>query len=173
MLTDRQWDSLIYLRPSDFKRPDGLQFSIVQALDRFIGKIGSRPEILSDYRPGDPLTHGDGLAVDTTWPGVDSLRVYSKAIAFPAFQGVGVYINELGVVSFHFDTRLKTIRIDEPDRWGGVITHPLNTATGQYVRRTEYVGASTVLDMIKKKSIVTIIFLGLCGYGIYLYISRK
>lgn len=173
MLSVAEWQSLVYLKPSDFKRPDGLQFSIVQALDRFIGEIGSRPVILSDYRPGDPLTHGAGLAVDTTWPGVDSLRVYNKAIAFPAFHGVGVYINELGVVSFHFDTRLKTLRIDEPDRWGGVITHPLNTATGQYVRRTEYVGASTVLDMIKKKSIGMIIFLALFGYATYLYISRK
>ncbi len=173
MLSVAEWNSLIYLKPSDFKRPDGLQFSIVQALDRFTGKIGSRPQILSDYRPGDPLTHGAGLAVDTVWPGVDSLRVYNKAINFPAFHGVGVYINELGAVSFHFDTRPKTIRIDEPDRWGGVITHPLNTATGQYVRRTEYVGASTVLDMIKKKSIGMIIFLALCGYGTYLYISRK
>lgn len=173
MLTVAEWSSLIYLEPSDFKRPDGLQFSIVRALDRFIGKIGSRPEVLSDYRPDDPLTHGDGLAVDTFWPGVDSLRVYNKAINFPAFNGVGVYINELGAVSFHFDTRSKTIRTEEPDRWGGVITHPLNTATGQYVRRTEYVAASTVLDMIKKKSIGMIIFLALSGFATYLYISRK
>lgn len=173
MLSVGEWNSLIYLRPSDFKRPDGLQFSIVQALDLFIGQIRSRPIILSDYRPGDPLTHGVGLAVDTTWPGVDSVRVYNKAINFPAFHGVGVYINELGAVSFHFDTRPETIRATEPDRWGGVITHPLNTVTGEYVRRTEYVGASTVLDMIKKKSIGMIISLALFGFGIYLYISRK
>ena len=98
MLSVAEWNSLIYLKPSDFKKPDGLQFSIVQALARCTGKIGSRPQILSDYRPGDPLTHGAGLAVDSIWPGVDSIRVYNKAISFPPFQGVGVYINELGAV---------------------------------------------------------------------------
>jgi hypothetical protein len=171
-LTAAQWNSLVYLRPSDFKKPEGLQFSIVSALDRFIGKIGSRPVILSDYRPDDPRTHGQGIAIDTTWPGASPVTVYGKALSFSDFGGVGIYVNELGVASFHFDTRQDTIRTDEPDRWGGIITHPLDATTGEHVRRTEYVAANIVLDILKKKGFLPIIGLIVLGLAIYLFTSQ-
>jgi hypothetical protein len=171
-LTSEQWKSLLYFRPSDFKKPEGLRFSIVSALNRFVGQIGSRPVILSDYRPGDPKTHGQGMAIDTSWPGVDPLVVHKKAMANPEFGGVGVYVNELGAASFHFDTRQTTIRDYGPDRWGGIITHPLDAATGEHVRRTEYVGANIVLDILKKKGVLPIIALSVLGLIVYLFMRR-
>jgi hypothetical protein len=171
-LTAEQWKSLLYLKPSDFKNPGGLQFSIVSSLNRFIGQIGSRPVILSDYRQGDPKTHGQGLAIDTSWPGLSPLLVHSKAMSFPEFGGVGVYVNELGVASFHFDTRQTTIRDYGPDRWGGIITHPLDSTTGEHVRRTEYVSANIVLDILKKKGVLPTISLFALGLIIYLIMRR-
>lgn len=161
-LTPEQWASLVYLRPSDFTHPDGLRYSIVRELDRFIGQVGSRPVILSDYRPGDERTHGQGLAIDTTWPGADPLKVHGAAMAWAGFGGVGIYTNEVGAVSFHFDTRQDTMRDYGPDQWGGIITHPLDGRTNEHVKRIEYVGANTVLDIIKKNvQPVTISLLGL------------
>jgi len=84
------------------------------------------------------------------------------------FNGVGIYINEQNVASFHFDTRPETIRDDEPDRWGGVITHPYSTDVGDHVRQTEYVAADVVLGIIKKNAGVSIIFL--IGSGLILWL---
>lgn len=171
-MTTQQWRSLLHLKPSEFKNPDGLHFSVVHALDQFIGHIGSRPTILSDFRKDDPRTHGQGRAIDTFWPGVDSVRIHSQALKFPPFKGVGIYVNETGQVSFHFDTRESTRRDEGPDRWGGVISHPVDSQTGQHVRQTEYVGANIVLDIIKKKEVVLIMGLAFLGFVLYRYISR-
>jgi len=172
MITPAEWASLLYLKPSDFKRPDGLSFDIVVALDHFIGIIGNRPVILSDYRPGDAKTHGAGLAVDTTWPGVDPLMVHQKAMNFEGFTGVGIYLNELGVTSFRFDARKQTRRDIGPDRWGAIISHPLDDQSGVHVRRTEYVAADVVLDILKKKGTQATIFLIAFGLMIYKLMRR-
>lgn len=171
-MTSHQWNSLLHLKPSDFKKPDGLHLSIVTALDQFIGHIGSRPIILSDHRPGDTRTHGEGRAIDTAWPGVDSELLYAEALKFPLFKGIGIYINEQGATSFHFDTRTATQRDYGPDRWGGVISHPLDSRTGENVRQTAYVAAETVLSMVKKNAVSLIIFLALSGLLIYHYTRR-
>lgn len=169
MLTAEQWSSLVHLGPSDFQRPDGLQYGIVKALDQFISRIGSKPVILSDYRPGDPKEHGHGLAIDTTWPGQDALYIRSQAMNnWPNFTGVGLYINEQGAVSFHFDQRQDTIRRSAPDRWGGIITHPFDEATGAHKKIIDYVGMDVVVDLVKKNSIPVVIALGIIGAIAYL-----
>ena len=164
MLSASQWNELLYLKPSDFKRPDGLQYSIVKNLDRFIGLVGSKPIILSDFRTGNnEKTHAQGIAIDTTWPGIDSIEILELAEAQKMFGGIGVYINEADAVSFHFDTRPFKANGD-PARWGGIITHPYDNNSGDHIRRTEYVGMSLVTDLIKKKEVGVIILLLLSGY---------
>ncbi len=163
MLTASQWNEMLYLKPSDFKHSDGLQYSIVKNLDRFIGLVGSMPVILSDYRENDPKTHGKGIAIDTTWAGINPIEILKLAESSQKFGGIGVYINEADAVSFHFDTRPFKIN-GEPARWGGIITHPYDNDTGDHIRRTEYVGMSLVTDLIKKKEVGVIISLLLLGY---------
>ena len=157
-----EWGALLYLKASDFKYPEKLDASIVRALDRFIGIIGARPQILSDVRPGDSGQHGKGRAIDTAWPGLDGQTINAKAIASRLFSGIGVYVNEAGAVSHHFDTRTGRT-FTNPATWGGIITHPYDESTNEHVRRTEYVGMSIVLDIIKKKGLPLIIALILSG----------
>lgn len=172
MLTATQWQALIFLRPSDFKNPDGLDYSIVSALDRFTGRIGARPLVLSDYRAGDPGQHGQGRAIDVVWPELDPLEIHQAAMTSGLFTGIGLYVNEAGAVSFHLDTRTDTLRDGAPDRWGGVITHPLNALTGEHERRTEYVAADIVIDILKKKGAGSIIFLIVFGWMLWTLIRR-
>jgi hypothetical protein len=152
MPTTAEWNSLIYLKPEDFsgKNPDGLRFSILQKLDRFIHTVGSRPVILSAYRPGDPKAHGYGEAIDTTWPGQDPLKINQMALDSGLFKGVGIYVNEIGAASHHFDDWDKRTGTD-PATWGGIITHPIDSTSGQHVRVTQYVTMTDVVTIIKKK----------------------
>jgi hypothetical protein len=169
-LTPDQWKSLLHLKPSDFKRPEQLQFSIVQALDRFISIIGSKPVIVSDYRPGDPRQHGLGLAIDTTWPGQDPVIVNSKALESRLFSGIGIYWNDVNVASHHFDTRTNRTTTN-PARWGAYITHPYDQASGGHVAKYEYTTMETILEMVKKKGVP--IALSLIGFGLLLYLLTK
>lgn len=169
MITDDQWKSLVYLQPSDFKNPDGLDFSIVQALDNFIHTVGSRPIFLSDWRPYDPENpnsrHYYGDAIDTTWPGRDPLQIRQQAIDSRLFSGVGIYYNDAGVASFHFDTRPNRTK-EDPALWGGLITHPYSPQVGDHVRKTDYTTAQAVVDVIKKNGASAVLILFVSGYMI-------
>lgn len=160
------WGTLLYLKASDFKTPSKLDASIARALDRFIGIIGARPTIISDYREGDTGQHGKGRAIDTTWPGISGQTINTKALASGLFTGIGVYVNEVGAVSHHFDTRIDRTPAN-PATWGGVITHPIDGATMEHVKKIEYISMAEVLDMIKKKGSLLIIPLLLSGFIIY------
>jgi hypothetical protein len=167
------WKTLLYLKPADFHFPDRLQSSVVVALDRFIGQIGSRPVILSDYRPDDyhPAgQHGQGLAIDTTWPGHEPLDIWSKAVSCRLFSGLGIYVNEVGAVSFHFDNRLDRL-VNDPALWGAVITHPLDRYSGQHLQLNEYTTADVIVDIIKKKGVVLITFL--IGFLLLYYLTKR
>jgi hypothetical protein len=158
-----EWGSLLHLKPGDFKNPEKLDVSIVRALDLFIGRIGARPIIISDYRSTGTGQHPLGRAIDTTWPGLDGQEINTKALASGLFSGIGVYVNETGEISHHFDSR--TDRTPQnPATWGGIITHPYDPGSEEHVRRTEYVAMATVLDIIKKKGSALIIFLILSGW---------
>ena len=85
--------------------------------------LDTTPVILSDYREGDKGQHGLGKAVDVYWPDLDPLEVLEYVMGLNIFGGIGIYLNEKGAVSFHFD-----IRSHKADgsiaTWGCFITHP-------------------------------------------------
>jgi hypothetical protein len=156
-----QWHSLLYLQPERFSYPYELDFSVVVGLDKLIPVVGSRPEILSDYRAGDTGQHGFGRAIDTAWPGRDPLEVWNLARTARLFSGLGIYWNDLGSASFHFDTRL-TRTVDNPALWGDYITHPYNPATDAHERVDDYTSADVILSMIaEKKSVIVPTAIGL------------
>lgn len=165
----------MYLSRSDFKYPDRLDFKAVQGLDKLTGILKSRPVVLSDWRAPDPESpnsqHQYGKAIDTTWPGTDPELVISEAEKLDLFGGLGLYVNEAGTVSFHFDSRAMKAS-GEPARWGGVITHPYDVALQEHVRRTEYVGIGIVAEMIKKKGLLILIALAGLSYLIYRNFSQ-
>lgn len=167
MISDLQWRTLLNLKKSDFLFPDNLIFDVVQRLDRLITELGSRPRILSDYRPPNTVKsqHPNGWAIDTSWA-IDPARVYAAADRMFADGGVGVYINEVGGVSFHFDTRGKRAR------WGGLITRPVDPDTGRTVKRIDYVGLEQVWQEIKKKAIPASIALGIFALILWLIVRR-
>ncbi len=149
MITPEQWKSLLHLKAGDFAHADQMQWSIVRALDLFISIVKTRPVILSDFRLGDPRQHGRGTAVDTTWPGANPLDINRRALGANLFSGIGLYVNEAGVVSHHFDTRIDRTPA-KPATWGGVIEHPYNEETKKTDKTISYVGLSQVVDLVKK-----------------------
>lgn len=151
LVTSQQWQSLLHLKSADFKNPDKVDWSIVSALDHFATGLGAKPIIISDYRPLDqnrPSRHSTGKAVDTVWVGVAPDKLYNAARAFPEFDGVGIYVNELGGVSLHVDTT------GVATTWGGQITHPVDPDTGKHVEQIAYTTAAAVLSLIKKNATV-------------------
>lgn len=150
MITPSQWNSLAFLRPGDFSHPDGMVFSAVNRLDRLAQAIGRRPLILSDKRDYDESSpnsqHFYGLAIDSTWPGVNALDVIrvTEESGLYANDGFGAYVNEGGVASFHHDTRGKRAR------WGGLITHPMSSSLGRRVKRIEYTAIDEVVNLLSR-----------------------
>lgn len=175
MISVGQWNSLLYVSRSDFKCPDRLAFDVVQGVDKLIGRLNSQPVFLSDWRPYDQNSpksqHYEGNAIDTTWPGVDSDLVLKSAEDLNIFGGIGIYVNEAGQVSFHFDTRPMKAS-GEPARWGGIITYPYDMTTEDRIKRTEYVGMNIVVEMIKKKELLIPLVLIGSSYLIYKILSR-
>jgi len=138
------WELLKYLTREDFKYPDEVNPEVIFGVDTLADEFGVKPVVLSDYRPGDQGTHGDGDAIDHTWPGVNPIRVNTRALRLRVFSGIGIYINEKGVVSHHCDCRPDRT-VDNPARWGGIITHPAG------FKHIQYVTMERVLDEILKK----------------------
>lgn len=163
MATPVPWSSLLYLKPSDFRYPKEIDASVAIALDRFVHIVGRKPIIIDDWRAPGTKSEGEqhqlGRAIDTTWPGIEPTVLWQAAHDAKLFNGLGVYVNEQGVASFHFDTRIGDKALghwvdrtpQNPATWGGIISHPYDPNTGRHVKKTEYVGASSVIDLLKKK----------------------
>lgn len=151
MITAEQWASLIHLKRSDFKYPDKMEWSIVRALDIFISSAKTRPQIIDDYRPGDPRQHGLGRAIDTVWPGADALDINRRALRANLFSGIGLYVNEAGAASHHFDTRTNRTTA-QPATWGGIIEHPFDEASGKSLKQITYTTLQAVVDLVKKSA---------------------
>ena len=88
---------LKYFKPSEFRHPERLSPYLLALLDTTREIAGVPIYISSDFRPGDPLSHGRGLAVDI----VDDRRsdgitsawrflITGAAIA-AGFKRIGVY----------------------------------------------------------------------------------
>ena len=129
----------------NWKHPDKVQPRLKRYLKIMTLLLDRTPIILSDYREGDPRTHGKGMAVDTYWPNIDPLVVLEKVKQLNLFGGVGLYLNEKGVVSFHFDIREHK---EDGDiySWGCFITPSGNG------REYNYVAMNLVVDDVKKRS---------------------
>lgn len=160
MLTNLNWNKLSILRSNQFKHPDRMHFTIVIALNSFADQVGIRPEILSDFRPGDSKQHGAGLAVDTYWHGQDPLVIWNAALKSKLFSGLGVYLNEKGIASFHFDLRAGR-STEVPAVWGAFVDKGVNS----------YVGAELVLEEIKKQG--WLVGLVLAGVAYFVYSNRN
>lgn len=177
-----QWPTIRNYQQSDFSFPDKLEHSIIAALDRFTDLIGRKGAILSDYRAftaGNPNSrHGKGDAVDVAFTGADPVAILQAAENSGLFDGIGIYLNERGAVSFHFDKR------GTRARWGALIAPVTDPDTGVVSRVNSYTTLDAVLDKVKalasagvevvtetvkKKPILVVIGLAL----IILLLSRK
>lgn len=157
MISNDQWKQLSYLAPSDFSRPDKLDWSVVWGLDRLAVMLGQKPTVLDDWRaPGSSVVqdsqHLIGRAIDFTYPALDSISVLDAIQRSKLFSGYGIYQNERGYVSYHVDTRT-TRSVDAPATWGGIIS-VVNGA-----KQIAYVAMSTVVDLVKKKSVLLLVLL--------------
>jgi len=160
------WGSLLNLRRSDFPHPDKVSWDLVQALDVATALLGVRPVILSDWRAYDPANSttqhhiSDDLsrAVDVVFPNTDTVATWDRLLSMKLFTGLGIYQNDNNAQSFHLDTRIGRT-VDEPATWGGVITHPFDVQSWKNVRKTEYLSAAFVLDLVKKNGLPVLVFL--------------
>lgn len=58
------WEAMTYFKPSEFDFPDRMSLELLSMLDRARSAAGVPFVITSSFREGDPLSHGDGEAVD-------------------------------------------------------------------------------------------------------------
>lgn len=139
-------DHLLNYESTDFNYPEKLNPELLRALDRFTETIGRKGTILSDWRDYDPVNpnskHFTGDAIDVTFPGTDSVAILHAAQESGLFDGIGIYLNEVGAVSFHFDKR------KHPARWGAFITPAVDPDTGESFRKYEYTTLDRVLDRV-------------------------
>lgn len=139
------WKNLKNYSRSDFAYPDKLQDSIVSALDLFTSQTGLKAVILDDYRPYDPSNpnsrHGFGDALDLFFAGKDPLAVLAAAENSGRFDGIGIYLNEKGAASFHFDKR------GSKARWGSFVTSE-RSSTGEEIRKNNYTTLEAVVAKI-------------------------
>lgn len=140
-----QWSNVRNYSRVDFAYPDKLDNSIVAALDRFTATTGFKAKILDDFRAytaGNPNSrHAWGDAVDVYFPGADSLAVLAAAESSGLFDGLGIYLNERGAVSFHFDKR------GSRARWGAFVG-PAQSETGD--RSNTYTTLQAVVDRVQR-----------------------
>lgn len=139
------WESVKNYKRSEFSAPDLLQNSIIDSLDLFTSQTGLKAQILDDYRaytPGNPDSrHAHGDALDLFFPGKDPLGVLAAAENSGLFDGIGIYLNERGAVSFHFDKR------GYKARWGSLIT-PEISGSGQVIRKNNYTTLEAVVAKV-------------------------
>jgi len=151
MLTSQQWLQLRHFTPANVPDSDKLEFSILKALDNFTDQIGAPPVFIDTWRPlvsGKPEWHSKGIAVDVAYPGRDPLEILDLAERSGLFDGLGIYRNEAGAVSFHFDKR------GYKARWGAEITHSVDPDTGRSVQNNSYTTLEQIVALLGKKKVL-------------------
>lgn len=151
MLSAQEWQSLKHFSPANVPESDKLQFSILKALDDFTERFGVAPLFLDTWRPykaGSPVWHNSGIAVDVSYPNRDPLQVLQAAESSGLFDGIGIYRNEAGAVSFHFDKR------GYRARWGAEITHEPDPSTGLSVQKNAYTTLENIVALLTKKKVL-------------------
>lgn len=175
MASESTWQSLRYLNRELFTHPEMLRDSILVALDAFLAARAGAPawlrfQILSDGRPNERRSsqHYQGRAVDLVWPQLAPLTVWNELQGAQLFSGLGVYLNELGAVSFHVDTRPERT-VSNPALWGALIAPGTNGA-----RDYSYTDSLTVVnEILKKKSALLLPALALGGLALWLVLRRR
>lgn len=161
-VTPVQWRFIQHYSPKEYLYPDRLDYSIVLAMDNLAGLLKIKPQIIDDFRFSDTGSqHEIGRAVDFYVPNLDPLDVLDTIKKSKLFSGIGIYINEAGVVSFHGDTR--TDRTTEnPALWSG-------TKDPEGLKKWIYSGIDNVTNLIKeKKTPVILLLLAIAALIIYL-----
>lgn len=151
MISAQEWLSLENFTPADIPDSDKMQFSIIKALDLFTNRVGLKPVFHDTWRPaqaGAPVWHNSGIAVDVSYPGRDPLAILQEAESSNLFDGVGIYRNEAGGVSFHFDKR------GYKARWGAEITRVVDPDTGKTVQKNAYTTLENIVALLTKKKVI-------------------
>ena len=124
---------------------DKVNVRLIRYIEMLTILLETTPIILSDYRKGDKKQHGAGLAVDTFWPDLEPLEVLHFVKTLNIFGGIGLYLNEESVPSFHFDIRPHKDN-GSIASWGCFITY----VNGQ--KRMSYVAIDDVVKRIEKEN---------------------
>lgn len=176
MINSFQWSLLKYYRPGDFRYPDKLDFSVVNALDILTSNLGVKAHVLSDWRPVSAKRPGSqhplGRAIDPVWPDLDPLTVLQAIKSSRLFTGFGLYRNEKGVHSFHLDTRTDRDPMT-PATWGALIYRQPDPTTGALVRTTEYTSLDHLVRFVKTKAALGIGALVVAGLILWGFLRSK
>lgn len=151
MISAQDWLTIKNFSPATIPDSEKMDISIVKALDAFTSAYGVAPVFIDTWRPfvaGNPVWHNQGIAVDVAYPGRDPLDVLQAAESSGLFDGIGIYRNELGAVSFHFDKR------GYRARWGAEITHKVDPATGKTVQNNAYTTLESIVALLGKKKVL-------------------
>lgn len=91
------FEHLVNLAWEDFATPERMDRAFLARLDLALEQARVETLITSDYRPGDPGAHGEGLAVDFS---CDNSRVrfrLVKALLDAGFTRIGIYPTHIHV----------------------------------------------------------------------------
>jgi len=112
------WDSLEWFKREEFKHPDEMDHILLLGLDQVREEADVAMYVTSDYRPGDPRSHGEGKAVDVSdnlngepVSGAWRFKVVGAALRC-GFVRVGVYDRHI-----HLDISL---RLPQEVLWSGI-----------------------------------------------------
>ncbi len=162
-MTPDRWATLRWYGPSDFKHPEKLDYRLLRDFDWLATRLNQKAFVLSDFRVGYRGQHPEGRAIDFVYPEIDSTFVLDTIRDLKRFTGFGMYINDIGAISFHVDNRIDRTPSD-PATWGGVKEHDETDWT--------YVALQTVSDLVTPSVSKAGVLLAV-GLLVFLYVSRK
>ena len=111
-MTTADWSKIKYFKPSEFNKPERMNFSLIMFLEVFRELCGKPVIIHSSFREGDSGQHGLGNAVDIHVKEMNVVDQYLLAEKTGLFNGIGVYPN-WNNPGLHLD-----VRKGSPARWG-------------------------------------------------------
>lgn len=138
-MTPDRWATLRWYRPDDFKHPEKLDYRLLRDFDWLASALNRKATVLSDWRMGDRGQHPEGRAIDFVYPDLDSTFILDTIRDLKRFTGYGMYVNNIGAISFHVDNRIDRTPND-PATWGGVKSGDETSWT--------YVALKSVVDLV-------------------------
>ena len=80
-----------FFSPDEFDSPEKMSRELLAMLDRARSRAGIPFVITSSYRHGDPLSHGEGLAVDISCEKSFERFLIVSSLLDSGFSRVGIY----------------------------------------------------------------------------------